>query len=355
MSNFWIDTDIGGDIDDVLSLLLWKVFNNEYKLLGISTCHLDPETKCRIATLIMKELKLSVPIYSGFGCVPLEEKNDFLKQNPFWPLDKFGSPFANKENGKKEMYPFQGVPYKDIYSKDFENIKVSKNTAVDAIIKISNENFEKTKKKLNIICLAPPFNIYEALKLDLNLNKKIHLTMMGGWFEKDLKPIRLGYNFAINPIITDFILNHSHCSIDIISSQFIKDYHFIIKENEFKEIENIKNKSKLCESILRDWKNWENENFFFGEKILADPTTLYFGIKNENVELKVPVKVTFNGIKNGEIIDKFKNMNMLNDNLNEFFSVDYSIENSNVHLITKIKNEENIRKFIVNSIIKELK
>ena len=48
-----------------------------------------------------------------------------------------------------------------------------------------------------------------------------------------------------------------------------------------------------------------------------------------------------------EIIEEFKNMDMLSDGLNEFFSVDYSIENSNIYLIKKVKNEEIIRKCAV--------
>ena len=77
------------------------------------------------------------------------------------------------------MYRYQGEAYREIYLDEFEKINFSKNTAIESIIKISNENFEKTKEKLNIICLAPPNNIYEALKMDSNLNEKIHLIMVG--------------------------------------------------------------------------------------------------------------------------------------------------------------------------------
>ena len=36
------------------------------KKKGISTCHIDPETKARIASLIVKELKLeNVTVHSG--------------------------------------------------------------------------------------------------------------------------------------------------------------------------------------------------------------------------------------------------------------------------------------------------
>ena len=130
-----------------------------------------------------------------------------------------------------------------------------------------------------------------------------------------------------------------------------------MKENEFKEIENIKNKSKLCQAILKDWKNWLQEDFFLAHKILSDPVTLYFGVHQENILSKKPVKLIFNGIdqENESIIEEFSDMNMLSENSNQFFSIDYSIKTSNVHLIENIKNEEEVRKFIVNSIIEELK
>ena len=152
-------------------------------------------------------------------------------------------------------------------------------------------------------------------------------------------------------------MNKSKCSILIISSQFVKDGNFVMKENEFKEIENINNKSKLCQAILNDWKNWLQEDFFLVHKILADPVTLYFGVHQENILSTKPVRLIFNGIdqENESIIEEFRDMNMLSENSNQFFSIDYSIKTSNVHLIENIKNEEEVRKFIVNSIIEELK
>jgi inosine-uridine nucleoside N-ribohydrolase len=106
------------------------------------------------------------------------------------------------------MYSKQGEAYKEVYE-NFEEMKFSKNTAVEAIILTSSEAFKKTGNKLNIICLAPPFNVYEALKLDSTLHERINLIMMGGWFEKDGIPVRLGYNHAINPIIMEFIFKRN--------------------------------------------------------------------------------------------------------------------------------------------------
>jgi inosine-uridine nucleoside N-ribohydrolase len=321
---------------------------------------LDPETKAKIASLIMSELQIEVPIHSGFGISPSKENmKEFLQQNPClnkrfikskgWPLDKFGSP--NPKEGEKEIYSKQGEAYKEVYE-NFDKIKISKNTAVEAILLTSLEVFKNTGNKLNIVCLAPPFNIYEALKLDSTLSERINLIMMGGWFEKDGIPIRLGYNHAINPIIMEFIFK-TVCSILIVSSQFVKDGKFVMKDEEFKMLEEVKNKSKLCKSILKDWRNWLKEDYFFFEKVLADPLTLYVAIHQDIVQ-SVPVEIKINGIKDGLIVDEFKQINMLSEDANRFLSVDYKVEKSNIHIVSSLKNPNSIRKSIINCILGEL-
>jgi inosine-uridine nucleoside N-ribohydrolase len=250
------------------------------------------------------------------------------------------------------MYSKQGEAYKEVYE-NFEEMKFSKNTAVEAIILTSSEAFKKTGNKLNIICLAPPFNVYEALKLDSTLHERINLIMMGGWFEKDGVPVRLGYNHAINPIIMEFIFK-TECSILIVSSQFVKDGKFFMKEEEFKLLEGSENKSKLSQSILKDWRNWLKEDYFFLEKVLADPLTLYLAI-HQDIVSSVPVGVKINGIENGMIKDEFKKINMLSQDANRFLSVDYKVEKSNIHVVSSVKDPEVVRKTIINCILNELK
>jgi inosine-uridine nucleoside N-ribohydrolase len=127
-----------------------------------------------------------------------------------------------------------------------------------------------------------------------------------------------------------------------------------MKEEEFTLLECAENKSKLSQSILKDWRNWLKEDYFFLEKVLADPLTLYLAI-HQDIVSSVPVGVKINGIENGMIKDEFKKINMLSQDANRFLSVDYKVEKSNIHVVSSVKDPEVVRKTIINCILNELK
>ena len=51
----WLDTDIGGDIDDALALLL-AMASKEVELVGVSTVFENTEARAKIAALAEKNI-----------------------------------------------------------------------------------------------------------------------------------------------------------------------------------------------------------------------------------------------------------------------------------------------------------
>lgn len=281
----------------------------------------------------------NVQVYQGEG-IEFEEndaKIRFFQQNPHWPLS-FGIPNGDEVKGEKKILKFQGKAYKDAY-KDFENVKYSKN-AVEFIIEASKKSMKETNHPLQIISIGPPINIARAIEMDPHISKSIEITLMGGWFEdENQQPIRLGYNTGLNPKDSQIIFD-SGCKIKIISSQFIKEKDFCINEEEFTSLENHKNLTKLEKCIIQDWKNWNLQNSFH-KKNIADPVTLYLGLKPELIIKEKSYQVNFKKFYNQKIefLDK-KSKNFIE--INE--------KDTNLFVINDIKDSELVRKEIINTI-----
>ena len=63
----WLDTDIGGDIDDALALLL-AMASKEVELVGVSTVFENTEARAKIAKTLLKMGGFGkVPVYAGNG------------------------------------------------------------------------------------------------------------------------------------------------------------------------------------------------------------------------------------------------------------------------------------------------
>ncbi|HFL3422738.1 hypothetical protein SCZ71_04890 [Legionella pneumophila serogroup 1] len=79
-----MDTDIGGDIDDVLALFV--ALDNPVKPLAITTTHIEPREKAQIAKLVVTYAGFSeIPVYAGIGTTRNDPRELFLQQNPLWP------------------------------------------------------------------------------------------------------------------------------------------------------------------------------------------------------------------------------------------------------------------------------
>ena len=71
---FWIDTDIGQDVDDLLALLV-AARRCGPRLVGVSTVTWWPVGKARLARLVLQRLgRQTVPVYAGLGLMPGDEE-----------------------------------------------------------------------------------------------------------------------------------------------------------------------------------------------------------------------------------------------------------------------------------------
>ena len=98
--SIWLDTDIGGDIDDALALAL-IMKSPEFDLIGVTTSFNYAEKKARIARRLMDRGGFSsVPVYAG-------QDQPILKKRPLiepcqYDEDSLGS-IKVKKNGVEEM------------------------------------------------------------------------------------------------------------------------------------------------------------------------------------------------------------------------------------------------------------
>lgn len=239
-----IDTDIGGDIDDVLALLL--AIHSNSKPLAITTSHIAPQEKAQIAKLILSETGYgNIPVYAGEGVDFDAPKEAFINMNQLWP-PFFGYP--NPDPGEKKWYENQSTAYRASYGDLFEQSTVEKEKAAEFLVTLAKKY--SPAHPLTIVAIGPLHNIDKALQLDNSIKENIILYSMGGNYPK-------GYNWLIAPDVTARVL--SQVQTVCISSAFIEKNDFYITPQEFEDFDKITT-SKLGKTIITDWKNWKNAN-----------------------------------------------------------------------------------------------
>ncbi len=276
--NYIIDTDIGGDIDDTLALFV--AINSHSRPLAITTTHIEPEEKARIAKLILIERGYgNIPVYAGVGSTRKDSKQSYVEKYPLFPA-AFG--FPNPEVGEKLWYPKQAAAYSDSYGKSFNNVKVEDESAPKFIARIAKQY--SPKNKLTIVTLGPLHNLEEALKIDPSIAENIKLVSMGGLYPK-------GYNWLISPATTSNVI--SKVETTVVTSDFIVKNGFVITPEELEDI--VKNaQPKFGETVLSDWKNWLKADHFQKKNThLYDPITVYLALHPEQITLKTPMKIAF--------------------------------------------------------------
>jgi purine nucleosidase len=97
VESIWLDTDIGNDPDDCLAVA-YLAAQRECRLVGISTVGKEPETRARLAELVVREMGVAVPpVCAGAGrpIYPTPYWDDHhLYQAPLleqWPVDTVNS------------------------------------------------------------------------------------------------------------------------------------------------------------------------------------------------------------------------------------------------------------------------
>src|SRR3990167_9514680 len=276
--NYIIDTDIGGDIDDVIALLV--AINSDNKPLAVTTTHIEPVEKAKIAKLILKESGYpDIPVYAGIGVTRKDSNENFLNLNPLWPPD-YGYP--NPPEGQKKWYEKQAVAYKEGYGSLFDSMQIENESAPSFIARIAKKY--SPESPLTIVALGPLHNIDMALLIDSTIKNNIIIYSMGGSYPK-------GYNWLISPEVTARVL--AQIKTICISSEFIDQYNLQILPDEFSYIER-KIHTKIGKAIISDWKNWhkiDKENPKVTQ--LGDPVTLFLALHPEQIKLLNSKNVVF--------------------------------------------------------------
>jgi len=226
----WFDTDIGGDIDDALALLL-AMASNEIELLGVSTVF--ENTKAR-AQIVKKLLKLggftNVPVYAGIG-------------KPY-----------NATKVYEDDVILDGYP--KTYTKEvFGNEIVEDVDCIEQIAKCLRENDD-----VNIVATGALTNISELIIRYPEECKKIKcLYIMGGAIKLNLNE----FNFTCDPEAASNVI-----SSDIKKKLVTLDCTFKCELSD----EQI-NKLKSCESELVKRVMDMHSLWGYG-MILHDPLTM---------------------------------------------------------------------------------
>ncbi len=149
-----LDTDIGDDIDDALSLSLALKMQDKMEIIGVTTTYMDTVYRAKMVKRFFTEFNLKAPpIYAGASKT----------------ADGFNS---------------HDLTLSKTYGQDFiEDFSVNQNEedAVDFII----DCCYKYKKELTIIAIGPFTNIANAIKKDKKAFDLINgIVIMGGAFYK---------------------------------------------------------------------------------------------------------------------------------------------------------------------------
>lgn len=339
--DYIIDTDIGGDIDDVLTLLV--ALNDRNKPIAITTTHIEPMEKARIAKLIVTLAgHPEIPVYAGIGTTREDSKALFLEQNPLWP-PVFGYPKPSPD--EKTWYVHQALPYKQSYGSFFEEMIVENEFAPEYIARLA-KNYSP-QHQLLIVAIGPLHNIAEALKIAPEINQNIKIYAMGGVYPK-------GYNWLVSPAQSAAVLSQVE-TISVLSS-LIEKYQFYITPEEFKALEQ-NTHSKLGHAIIKDWKNWyKMDENTIPKTHLSDLITLYLALHPNEINNAKAQEINFpclddKGLLKPEFYGLWYNMPGLEDQL---MTVTES-EISQSKFVYGVTSAENIKSQLITSIEKILK
>ena len=149
MKKIWIDTDIGGDIDDALALLLVTGSEN-VRLLGVSTVFENTVARAKIAAFLLEKGGLcNVPVYAGNG-LPIKARS------------VFGTPVDEKKLPKtylKEKFDGAGIARGDAVEaikNAVENNEGMTVVSIGALTNIANfiEKYPETAHKADYVIMG---------------------------------------------------------------------------------------------------------------------------------------------------------------------------------------------------------
>jgi len=333
--DYIFDTDIGNDFDDTGALIL--AMHSHSKPLAVTTVHTEPMKKAKIAKLVMSECGFtSIPVYAGIGCTRQDPKEKFLQQNPFFPA-RFG--FPNPDQGEKKWHDKQAQAYEGEYGQEFDKMKIEKESASEFIAKIAKKY--SSSNKLTIVAIGPLHNISAALELDPSIANNIKLVSMGGLHPK-------GYNWLISPQVSEKVL--SKVETVVITSDLIAKNNFFISAEELAKIIE-KTHSKFGKTVIKDWKNWHQADYFGKSNTnLYDPVTLFLALHPEYISATESMRVQFPCLMNGKVQPKFMNRPYFDPELKGTIISATEDKQSQIRFVTKVNSPEYIRTNVVSAI-----
>lgn len=149
MKKIWIDTDIGGDIDDALALLLVTGSEN-VRLLGVSTVFENAVARAKIAAFLLEKGGLcNVPVYAGNG-LPIKARS------------VFGTPVDEKKLPKTYL------------KEKFDGIGITRGDAVEAI-----KNAVENNEGMTVVSIGALTNLANFIEKYPETAHKADYVIMG--------------------------------------------------------------------------------------------------------------------------------------------------------------------------------
>jgi hypothetical protein len=271
-------------------------------------------------------------ILAGYGAFG-GDRDIWLKTYPCWP-QKFGIPGSTNA-----VSLFQGVAYRTVFE-ELDGLPIEEDTVTQRLSDLSKE----CAQDLIIVGQAPLTDLTRACQEDPDLLKRCNrIVMMGGWFtDNNGDFLRLGYNTAVDLRSAKHILTQSDVPVLIVSSELVKKFPLTDRERAVFELS--KCKTPLGEAVGIDMHNyWANKKPPKGNLGLADILTSYLAQHPEAIDVTQPVRLTFND----ELVEA--NIDMFDPQAKNLIKVEPE-ETSNIHVITAVKDAEQLRISLVSEI-----
>ena len=240
MKKIWIDTDIGGDIDDALAILLAISKQDELEILGVSTVFENTTARAKIAKTLfdMAGLK-NVKVYQGIS-LPYKTRKVF------------------HDVVKTDKLP------KTYISKLFDSADIEKLNAIEGL-----KNALEGNDGITIVTLGALTNIAKFIETyPQYLNKIKELVIMGGAIGLNLNE----FNISCDPDAAKKVLS-SNIHKKIISLDVT--FRCELSKEQINQLLNCK--SKLVKTVMEMSKMWGHRT------ILHDPLALMEAISSEFV------------------------------------------------------------------------
>ncbi|MFW6047561.1 MAG: nucleoside hydrolase [Candidatus Woesearchaeota archaeon] len=278
-----IDTDIGGDIDDVLALAI-ALNSPEIELKAVTTVNTDPFIRARIAAKMLKVFnKAQIPVAAG----------------------------------EKRMFDGSSTKCKDINGAVVLTLKdpVPERNGVDLMI----ETVKKNPEEIVIIGIGCWTNIAKAFsKAPDIMNKVKKLVLMGG---KVYSP-KPESNVICDPSAASYIFNLSVPKMLVpldVTSQCryrIENHGQLIKKGE--------DTTNFIFDSLRAWQIGRNNGNPKAEPILHDPLAVALSFEDSFINKIEPLHLELD----------------YNDKYEKALTIPKKNKEPNINVVTSIKKEE---------------